>query len=67
MNRNMDGAYFRVERNGKWQDVCFTDLTLEEIDKVIGERGAEWWKGLAIHLKDRINRIAEQLDLICER
>lgn len=66
MNRNMDGIYFRVERNGKWQNICFTDLTLDEIDEVIGERSAEWWKAVAVHLKDRINSIADELDLICE-
>lgn len=66
MNRNMDGIYFRVERDGKWQNICFTDLTLDEIDEVIGERSAEWWKAVAVHLKDRINSIADELDLICE-
>ena len=25
-----DGAYFRVPRDGKWQAVCFSDLTDEE-------------------------------------
>lgn len=66
MNRNMDGIYFRVERDGKWQNICFTDLTLNEIDEVIGERSAKWWKAVAVHLKDRINSIADELNLICE-
>lgn len=65
MNRNMDGIYFRVKRDDKWQNICFTDLTLDEIDEIIGERSAEWWKAVAVHLKDRINSIADELDLIC--
>lgn len=27
---HQDGAYFRVPRDGKWQAVCFSDLTNEE-------------------------------------
>lgn len=27
MQRNLDGVYFRVERDGKWQNICFSDLT----------------------------------------
>lgn len=25
--RNMDGVYFRVKRDGKYEPVCFSDLT----------------------------------------
>ena len=64
--RNLDGAYFRVRRNGKWQNVCFTDLTLEERDAVCEGRSAEWFKSLAYHLADRIQRIGEELDLVME-
>ena len=31
---NLDGIYFRVERNGKWQSLCVSDLTLEELKSV---------------------------------
>ena len=64
--RNLDGAYFRVRRNGKWQNVCFTDLTIEERDDVCEGRSAEWFKSLAYHLADRIQRIGEELDLVME-
>ena len=29
-----DGIYFRVERNGKWQSLCVSDLTPEELKSV---------------------------------
>lgn len=64
--RNLDGVYFRVRRNGKWQNVCFTDLTIEERDDVCEGRSAEWFKSLAYHLADRIQRIGEELDLVME-
>ena len=30
----MDGIYFRVERDGKWQSLCVSDLTLDELKSV---------------------------------
>ena len=31
---NLDGIYFRVERDGKWQSLCISDLTPEELKEV---------------------------------
>ena len=31
---NLDGIYFRVERDGKWQSLCVSDLTPEELKSV---------------------------------
>lgn len=33
--RGLDSMYFRLERNGKWRDLCFTDLIPEEREKVL--------------------------------
>ena len=63
VKRNLDGAYFRVERAGKWRNVCFSDLTDEEIETVIGDRGKEWWKSMAMHLREQIRLIGDELDL----
>ena len=63
-NRELDGVYFRVERDGKWQNICFTDLTEEEIETVVGERSTEWWKSLALILKGVINDIGEQFNIV---
>lgn len=68
MNRNLDGCYFRVKRDGKWQSVCFSDLTEKERDELFeGEtqRSALWWKSLAYHLADRLKKIGDELDLEC--
>lgn len=50
--RNMDGVYFRVKRNGKYEPVCFSDLTSEEQDQMMTGRSEEWLKTLAKHLAD---------------
>ena len=64
MNRGLDGVYFRVQRNGKWQSICFSDLTESEREKVCEGRSAEWLKSLAYHLADCIKEIGEQFDIV---
>ena len=63
MNRELDGVYFRIERNGKWQAPRFSDLTEEEREKVCEGRDAEWFKSLAYHLADCIKEIGEQFNI----
>lgn len=33
--RGLDSMYFIVERNGKWCDLCFTDLIPEERENML--------------------------------
>ena len=63
MDRDLDGVYFRIERDGKWQPICFSDLTEEERENVCDGRSAEWLKSLAYHLADYIKEIGEQFDI----
>ena len=63
VKRELDGAYFRVERNGKWENVCFCDLTLEERFKVMEGRSVEWLKSMCIHLANTVQVIGEQFDI----
>lgn len=44
MNRELDGIYFRVKRNEKYENICFSDLTEIERDEVCKDRPAEWYK-----------------------
>ena len=61
--RELDGIFFRVKRADKWQNICFTDMTREEIDTVIGEKSSDWWKAVALHLKECLNEIGETFDI----
>ena len=63
MDRELDGVYFRIERDGKWQPICFSDLTEQEREKVCEGRSTEWLKSLAYHLADCIKEIGEQFDI----
>ena len=42
MYRNLDGVYFRVKRDDKWQNICFTDLTNEETNTILKDRTGTW-------------------------
>lgn len=63
MSRDLDGCYFRVERNGSWLDVCFSDLTENEQDSVLSGRSNEWLEGLIKHLCSRLEGIGLWVDI----
>lgn len=64
MDRNLDGVYFRVEREGQWVSLCFSDLTEEQMDAVLGNRSTEWLKSLCVILGKTIRRLGDDLDII---
>lgn len=66
MDRNLDGCYFRIQRDGKWQSICFSDLTQQERDRITADKDAVWLRSLCYHLADCLSDIGEQLDLVKE-
>ena len=64
MDRKLDGVFFRVNRNGKWQNVCFSDLTDEEMDEVLESKNREWLKSLCKILGRTIKQIGDELDIV---
>jgi hypothetical protein len=66
MNRNLDGVYFRVKRNGKFENVCFSDLSDSEMDSIMNDRDEQWLKSLCKVLGQTIHRIGDELDITGE-
>ena len=72
--RNLDGIYFRVERDGKWQNVCYSDMMPSERDEIARKRAksetaeeqAQWWRSMADLLADALYDMGEQLGVTCE-
>lgn len=62
MKRNLDNCYFRVNRNNKWENICFSDLTNNEREEVCKNRSSEWFKSLAFHLADCLRDIGKLFD-----
>lgn len=59
----IDVVYFRVKRNDKWKNICFSDLTEEEQDEMMKNRGETWLKSLCKILGNTIHNVAEQFDI----
>lgn len=74
IQRNLDGIYFRVQRDGRWQNVCYSDMTEQERDEVAAKRAkgatseeqARWWRSMADLLADQLYDMGEQLGVMCE-
>ena len=66
--RNLDGVYFRVRRNNKWQNICFSDLTEEEMEQELslGDKDVRWLKNLCKILGKTIRDIGDQFNLVCD-
>ena len=67
MNRDLDGIYFRVKRGQRWESVCFSDLSDEEMDKVLEGHSVEWLKSTCKILGRTIRNIGDSLDICTGR
>ena len=63
MNRELDGVYFRIKRNDKWDNICFSDLTEEEMKEVLKDKDIEWLKSLCIILGKTLKEIGDYFDI----
>ena len=74
IQRNLDGIYFRVQRDRKGTNVCYSDMTADERDEVARKRAetstpeeqAAWWRSIADLLADQLYDMGEQLGVMCE-
>lgn len=64
--RNLDGAYFRVERDGHWHSVAFTDLTTEDQDDVLQKFSPEQLRSMCHILSETLRFIGDKLNLELE-
>lgn len=64
--RNLDGAYFRVNRNGEWRKICFSNLTDEEMDAVLNGQTTIWLMSLCKHLGSVVRQLGDKFDICCK-
>lgn len=62
--RNLDNVYFRVERDGVWKNICFSDLSEEEMDKVISNFNKENLRTLCKILGITIRKMGDSFDIV---
>lgn len=62
MNRELDGCYFRIVRDGVGQSVCFTDLTKEERTALLADKDERFLRDLCCYLADRIQELGDIIE-----
>jgi hypothetical protein len=55
MKRNLSGIFFRINN----QNICFEELTEEQMDEVMVGRSEEWIKSLAKKLAQTVFKIGK--------
>lgn len=65
LERNLDGIYFRVKREDKWKNLCFSDLTEEEQKEVLKDKSSDFILQVALAMAKRLREIGDQLGLEC--
>jgi hypothetical protein len=65
VRRDLDGIYFSVIRNGRYESLCFSDLTEDEMNAVMEGRSEVWLKTMCVLLGQKIREIGDTLDLVC--
>lgn len=63
IKRDLDPAYFRVEREGKWESLCFTDLTEKEREGVMDGRPESWLRQMVTILAESLRDLGDRLDV----
>lgn len=68
--RELDGYFFRVQRNGKWLSVCWSDLTEAEMNEILDSLNdkenvdkEQWMRTLCIGLGRTIRQIGDIFDI----
>lgn len=62
--RDLDGIYFRVKRGKYWESICFSDLSDEEMEKVLEGHSVEWLKKTCKILGRTIKCIGDEQDIV---
>lgn len=60
--RNLDGIYYRVMRNERWTNVCFTDLESHEVEDVLRSKSIEWLQSLYEELCNVLDDVLNVLE-----
>lgn len=64
MNRNLDCIYVMIKRGGKYESVCLSDMTKEELEANLREDKGAWLKRAVIHLALTLRKIGDLYDLV---
>lgn len=64
MNRELCGMYFRIKRNNKWQNICFSDMTESEMHEILKDKGDVFLRSMCIQLSNSIKDLGNTFDIV---
>ena len=62
-NRELDGIYLRIKRNGEWTNVCLSDMTKKELEENLYSKRREWLIGAIVRLAFTLHDIGDQFGI----
>lgn len=63
IRRDLDGCFFRVQRDGKWYSLCWTDLTKEERESFTKDKDIYWFCRMLEYITEEYRKTGDQLDI----
>ena len=63
MKRNIDGIYMIVDRDGRHEAVCLSDMTKEELEESLKSKNSEWLKSALIHMALTLRAVGDAFDI----
>jgi hypothetical protein len=67
MIRKLDRMFFRVKRNGKWVNLCVSDMTDEELrENIYDKKSKEFLEGVITNLVHTLKKIGDDFELTTE-
>lgn len=63
IRRDLDGCFFRVQRDGKWYSLCWTDLTKEERESFTKDKDIYWFGRMLEYITEEYRKTGDQLDI----
>ncbi len=61
--RNLDGMFFRIKRDGKYQNICFSDMMTEERLEVLKDKDVEFMRRMCLILAEKMREIGDKFDI----
>lgn len=66
VKRNLDGMWFRIKRDGKYQNICFSDMTTEEQLGVLKDKDVEFMRRMCLIIAEKMREIGDKFDITME-
>ena len=64
VRRDLDGCFFRVNRDSKWLSLCWTDLTTEERENIMEEKDVYWHRRMLEYITNQFRIIGDHFDIV---